>query len=181
MVMNMTRKKKLTTSRNTESHSKMATRLSATASSRDLKYETSKNVTPQSGFQEDGSSSLPLPNEKVAQGSSAFGPRQKPNGTSIVRVSHDEWRQLPRNRTDWARVDALTDEDIAKAVADDPDAAPLDMDWSKARLVTVKPKIAMSIRVDPDVYDFFKATGKGYQTRMNAVLSAFVDHEKGKK
>ena len=29
------------------------------------------------------------------------------------------------DRTDWARVDTLTDEDIEKAVAEDPDAAPL--------------------------------------------------------
>jgi hypothetical protein len=39
--------------------------------------------------------------------------------------------------TDWARVDALTDQEIQVAVADDPDAAPL-MDeefWANAELV----------------------------------------------
>ena len=30
-----------------------------------------------------------------------------------------------QSETDWARVDAMTDEAIARAVADDPDAAPL--------------------------------------------------------
>lgn len=90
-------------------------------------------------------------------------------------------RNLPRGKTDWAKVDALTDEDIARAVADDPDAAPLDLDWSKAVLVYPRLKSTISIRVDPDVLAFFKATGKGYQTRMNAVLRAFMDHEKGRR
>jgi hypothetical protein len=30
-----------------------------------------------------------------------------------------------KGKTDWARVDAMTDEDIARAVAEDPDAAPI--------------------------------------------------------
>ncbi len=98
-----------------------------------------------------------------------------------MRISVKNLRRLPTHDTDWSRFDALTDDDIRRAVADDPDAVPLDMDWSKARLVTLRPKIAMSIRVDPDVHDFFKATGKGYQTRMNAVLRAYVDHEKRRK
>ncbi|MBI2719058.1 MAG: BrnA antitoxin family protein [Rhizobiales bacterium] len=99
----------------------------------------------------------------------------------MTRISADELRNLPRGKTDWAKVDALTDEDIARAVADDPDAAPLDLDWSKAVLVYPRLKSTISIRVDPDVLAFFKATGKGYQTRMNAVLRAFMDHEKGRR
>ncbi len=99
----------------------------------------------------------------------------------MVRLSFKELRRLPKLPFNQAAFDAITEDDIRRAVADDPDAAPLDMDWSKARMVTLKPKIAMSIRVDADVHDFFKATGKGYQTRMNAVLRAFVDHEKGRK
>jgi uncharacterized protein (DUF4415 family) len=55
------------------------------------------------------------------------------------------------------------------------------IDWPEIKTVFVGPKIAMSIRVDLDVYTFFKATGKGYQTRMNAVLRAFVNHQKGKQ
>jgi len=30
------------------------------------------------------------------------------------------------------------------------------------------------LRIDPDVLGWFKAQGKGYQTRMNAVLRAYV-------
>lgn len=98
-----------------------------------------------------------------------------------MRISFKDWRRLPRQDTDWSKFDTLTDEDIARAVADDPDAVPLDVDWSSAKIMIPRPKIAMSIRVDANVHDFFKATGKGYQTRMNAVLRAFMDHEKGRK
>ena len=51
----------------------------------------------------------------------------------IVRVTAEEARQMP-DRTDYARLDAMTDEDIAKAVAEDPDAAPFDIDWTQAHL-----------------------------------------------
>lgn len=62
-------------------------------------------------------------------------------------------------------------------MADDPDAAPIDLDWSKAKLYFPKGKTPMSLRIDPDVLEFFKSTGKGFQTRMNAVLRAYMEHE----
>jgi len=74
-------------------------------------------------------------------------------------------------------VDALTDEDIAKAVANDPDAAPLDIDWSDAVLVIPARKKAISIRVDEDVLDFFKKEGDGYQRRINAVLRSYMQQK----
>ena len=36
-------------------------------------------------------------------------------------------------------------------------------------------KSAISLRVDPEVLNWFKAQGPGYQTRMNAVLRAYKD------
>jgi uncharacterized protein (DUF4415 family) len=42
-------------------------------------------------------------------------------------------------------------------------------------LETVPPKTSISLRVDREVLDWFKAQGPGYQTRMNAVLRAFRD------
>ena len=36
-------------------------------------------------------------------------------------------------------------------------------------------KEAISLRLDHDVLDWFKTQGPGYQTRMNAVLRAFMD------
>ena len=75
----------------------------------------------------------------------------------------------------------MTDEDIARAVAEDPDAAPLDIDWSKAKVYGPLIKHPTSLRIDPDVLAFFKSLGKGYQTRMNAVLRSYMEHELTKK
>ena len=98
----------------------------------------------------------------------------------ITRVSASEVHKLGPGKTDWARIDALTDEEIEAAMRDDPDWADLvDFDWSGAVLVVPKKKKkAVSIRLDEDVIDFFKAQGDGYQTRMNAVLRHFMDTTK---
>ena len=42
-------------------------------------------------------------------------------------------------------------------------------------LQPIPPKEAISLRVDADVLEWFRAQGEGYQTRMNAVLRAFRD------
>ncbi|WJR66063.1 BrnA antitoxin family protein [Neorhizobium sp. CSC1952] len=105
---------------------------------------------------------------------------------SITTVTLDELR-LKRARgekslTDWARVEAMTDEDIDRAIADDPDWEEFkDIDWSKAEIVVPAQKKSISIRVDEDVIDFFKSTGKGYQTRINAVLKHYVREQKRQK
>ena len=87
-----------------------------------------------------------------------------------------------KDRTDWARVAALTDEEIAAAVASDPDAAPLlDEEWFRhATLVAPAAKQPVSIRIDQPVLEWFKAQGPRYQTRINAVLRAYVAAHKGK-
>jgi uncharacterized protein (DUF4415 family) len=97
---------------------------------------------------------------------------------NTVSYSIDEIRDRVargKSRSDWTRVDAMTDADVEAAMRDDPDWADLvDIDWSKATLVLPVPKSAVSIRLDKDVLDFFKASGKGYQTRINAVLRHYM-------
>jgi uncharacterized protein (DUF4415 family) len=80
---------------------------------------------------------------------------------------------------DWAAFDALTDEDIAAAIRGDPDAAPeLDETWfASATLVMPKPKEQISIRLDHDVLEHFRKYPH-YQTRINAILRAAMEHEK---
>jgi putative transcriptional regulator len=50
--------------------------------------------------------------------------RRREDGVT-VRIMPDGTEEPLQDETDWARVAAMTDEDIARAVADDPDAAPL--------------------------------------------------------
>jgi uncharacterized protein (DUF4415 family) len=112
----------------------------------------------------------------VAQsaGSSRRGAHGATSDKNITIVSRDSPR---KGTTDWARFDALTDEDIAKAVANDPDAVPIDIDWSDAVLVIPARKKAISIRVDEDVLDYFKSQGDGYQRRINAVLRSYMQQK----
>lgn len=105
--------------------------------------------------------------------------------SNIVRFTADEiQRRLAagESRTDWARIDRLTDADIDAATRGDPDWQEFaDVDWSKAIVVMPPEKQAISIRLDRDVIDFFKAQGSGYQTRINAVLRHFVESKKPRK
>jgi uncharacterized protein (DUF4415 family) len=92
---------------------------------------------------------------------------------ATVRRSSDDPRA---GRTDWERLDRLTDAGIAAEVAADPDAAPIADDaWFRdAELVLPEPKQAISLRLDPDVLRWFKDQGPGYQSRMNAVLRRYA-------
>ena len=50
--------------------------------------------------------------------------------------------------------------------------------WVEASLRDPTRKKLISLRVDPAVLEFFKAQGPGYQTRMNAVLAAYMQVKK---
>jgi uncharacterized protein (DUF4415 family) len=95
------------------------------------------------------------------------------------RIVTRKWGDRRKGKTDWARVDALTDAEIEAAVVKDPDWADFkDIDWSKAVLVIPPKKKAISIRVDEDVLNYFKKHGAGYQRRMNAVLRSYVEQKR---
>lgn len=103
-----------------------------------------------------------------------------PDGTHIIEHS-DGQLERRKSETDWARIDALTDEQIEEATRNDPDAVPLDFNWDEAVLVIPPKKKAISIRVDEDVLDYFKHEGAGYQRRINAVLRSYMEQKKAKK
>ena len=73
----------------------------------------------------------------------------------------------------------MTTEQIAALSDDKIDSSDIpeldDTFWAKAELVEPRVKQAVTIRYDQDVLEWFKAQGKGYQTRMNAVLRAYVE------
>jgi uncharacterized protein (DUF4415 family) len=80
---------------------------------------------------------------------------------------------------DWRAFDALTDEEIEARVRDDPDAPPIaDEEWfAGATIVMPKAKEQISIRLDTDVLEHFRKYPR-YQTRINAILRAAMEHEK---
>jgi uncharacterized protein (DUF4415 family)/uncharacterized DUF497 family protein len=80
-------------------------------------------------------------------------------------------------RTDWRRVAAMSEKEIMEAAKSDPDAQPTDLDlefWKNAKVVLPEPKQPITLRIDRDVLVWFKAQGGRYQSRMNAVLKAYV-------
>lgn len=92
---------------------------------------------------------------------------------------------LDRNsQIDWSRFDAITDEEIEASVRDDPDAPPIvDDEWFETaervfpETMLPQPKEQISIRLDRDVLEHFRRYPR-YQTRINAILRAVVEHEK---
>lgn len=88
-----------------------------------------------------------------------------------------------RNRagttTDWQRLRKMTDKQAERGATGDADSLPATAAWLAAgQLVEPARKRAISLRLDPDVVDWFRKTGPRYQSRMNAVLRAFVQHQK---
>jgi uncharacterized protein (DUF4415 family) len=49
------------------------------------------------------------------------------------------------------------------------------MDMSKLQVNWPRHKQPVNLRIDSDIIEWFRHGGAGYQTRMNAVLRAFVD------
>ncbi|MEQ8954107.1 MAG: BrnA antitoxin family protein [Gammaproteobacteria bacterium] len=85
-------------------------------------------------------------------------------------------------KTDLKRIDAMTDEDIARQIAEDPDVAP-DMTTTPGfRLVrgpqVLPTKQKVTLRLSPEVVKHFKAGGKGWQTRLNEFLLDHVNAQK---
>jgi uncharacterized protein (DUF4415 family) len=88
--------------------------------------------------------------------------------------------------SDLAKLDATTDDEIARQIAEDPETAPelTDALFEKAdfyigdRLIRrgrgrpplEAPKKLVSLRLDHDVIEAFRAGGPGWQSRINAAL-----------
>jgi uncharacterized protein (DUF4415 family) len=83
---------------------------------------------------------------------------------------------------------AAEDEAITAAALRDPDALPL----TEAQLQAMVPmralrgrpksdnkKVLISVRYSPEVVAYFKSTGEGWQSRMDAVLRQYVDSQPG--
>lgn len=97
----------------------------------------------------------------------------------------------PLDQTDWARVRAMADEDIAED-EDNPRTRPEDWDNAivshsyeelreklaerrRARGAQKAPKKEqVAIRFSPEVLAYFRATGKGWHTRMDAALKEWI-------
>lgn len=82
---------------------------------------------------------------------------------------------ISKGKTDWDQFDALTDEKIRVGIKADADAHPTNEDfWKTAKVVMPQAKETITIRLDPDVLEWFRKKGRGYQTRINAILRSYM-------
>jgi uncharacterized protein (DUF4415 family) len=79
-------------------------------------------------------------------------------------------------KRDYDEIPELTEEDFARGV------------WhiggvpvSRGRPKSANPKRAISLRLDPDVLEHFRSTGRGWQSRINALLRKAAKLPKQKK
>ena len=78
------------------------------------------------------------------------------------------------DRTDWRKANSVTGKKLEASIRADADDVHGEPDWTRAIMGVPAPKDHINIRVDHDVLEWFKASGRGYQTLMNNVLRAFV-------
>jgi len=83
-----------------------------------------------------------------------------------------------KSRTDWKRVEALEDRKIN--FSDTPELTPEMFARAVVRqgLKPVPRKLQLTIRIDSDVLDWYRNQGPGYQTRINALLRAYMQERK---
>ena len=83
-----------------------------------------------------------------------------------------------KSQTDLARLDKMKDEDID--LSDAPEITP-EM-FAKAivrRGLKPRTKTQLTLRVDTDVLEWYKKQGRGYQTRINQLLRAYMqEHQR---
>jgi uncharacterized protein (DUF4415 family) len=99
----------------------------------------------------------------------------------IVRYTASEIEEMRRrgeDRTDVERLRAMTDEELEASI-DWEEEGHVDWDSDPIDLASIfQPKKQVTVRLDQDVLDYFKAQGRGYQTRMNAVLRYWMNAHK---
>ena len=88
--------------------------------------------------------------------------------------------QAAVSQTDWQRLNDMPDEEITRAAETDTDNLPLDDPFFETarRLppsaLLKEAKQQITLRIDAEVLEWFRSSGSGYQSRMNAVLKAYV-------
>jgi uncharacterized protein (DUF4415 family) len=94
----------------------------------------------------------------------------------IMHASADEiqaMRKQGKTRSDWTAAEQMSQAEVERLANEDD--GPLPEGWeSTVEIGLPEPAQPVNIRLDAAVLRWFKARGPGYQTRINAVLRAFV-------
>ena len=91
------------------------------------------------------------------------------------RIIKTTSKPLAKGKSDFKRLREMRDADI-----DYSDIPRLDASfWKAATLTLPEPKDRLTIRLDHDVVEWLKKNGKGYQTRINVLLRAYMEAHTG--
>jgi uncharacterized protein (DUF4415 family) len=88
-----------------------------------------------------------------------------------MKKSSSDDTSKSKSKTDWDALKKMTDKDID--FSDSPEFA--EAWFKKAKLLLPKDKERISICLDKDILGFFKKAGAGYQTKINAILRAYIE------
>ena len=80
------------------------------------------------------------------------------------------------SKTDWKRLAEMDDDTI-----DISDISELDDEFFQNAELRVPAKQPVTLRIDEDVLVWFKAQGKGYQTRINTLLRHYMESQVTKR
>ena len=117
-----------------------------------------------------------------------MAPNYKESGKTIVRHSREDLAKL-QSETDWSRVDGMTDEQLTANATSAPDSAPADVVWSPDSAISLdellarqeRRKQSVTIRLSAKTIAYFKKKGRGYQTKISALLDLIVEQEEAKE
>ncbi|MGA8430207.1 MAG: BrnA antitoxin family protein [Candidatus Sulfotelmatobacter sp.] len=81
-------------------------------------------------------------------------------------------------RTNWGKLRSRSDASIRQGIASDPEAHATDAAfWKHAKIILPTPKTIVTMRLDADLLQWFRQH-PGYQTRINAILRAYMQANK---
>jgi uncharacterized protein (DUF4415 family) len=80
-----------------------------------------------------------------------------------------------KSKTDWTRLESKKRKPKVSEEHPEADVKHIVRGIVRRGLQPLPPKASISLRLDQDVLEWFKAQGAGYQTRINSVLRAFRD------
>lgn len=94
---------------------------------------------------------------------------------SVAPIGKSSKSKVSEPSTNWRRLRSMTDAQIHAGVVEDPGVHPTDKAfWRKAQLIMPRSKKTVTMRLDADLLDWFRSN-RGYQTRINAILRAYMD------
>ncbi len=99
---------------------------------------------------------------------------------NIVRYTAaelDEMECRGEFKTDWARIDAMTEEELEASIDSEEEGAP---NWRRIWVGIPPEGERRAVYVDLDVVAWFEATGDGWMSRLNDVLVDYVAAQKAR-